>query len=697
MSATPTKHSRSDSWTLVLCVAALTVLRILCHPESAICVVDPPHQSLLSDEAAWNVPVTVLPAAASFYQVPGEYAFAAIAIVMTLFLPGTPQTAASRLLLLAVTAVLPPQDAIIGFTIILATLGRSVSSRLAVRAAVLLIAVCCSLEVGFVVLACLLLDLADSPAHRRAAVCSLLMTAACVAGAWILLPGFGPAVCRPLTVWSWQQCDLFPHLASTLQQRQWLLAAVLTAAACLSLQAQPHVRSVRTAAISVLFLVGLLCGHYAGAALAAITALALRSSEGLPQKSSSKPTDDAQKKVPPILVTVLLGTGLFLQWGLSPRWTTSQPALNFTDMGQGRLLLGDLSQSNHWKINAPEMKLVVDDRWDVNAAHYESINGQLQDLYLGRQEVYRVSDGTWGGYRSFLNDVRPSMFVIPSRHTAAVRRVVMDPDWNVCGIDEDSVCFSHADYGSVFRAQRLLGQTRNLEWPNARSTIQLEGLIKYDTDPNAVARCLVAMRFPNAALRLLDETGVMRPDTVAACWLEIANRTLRQTGRLPVIELAVVQRLRTRVSDEAARELEEVVTAWIRQAAEDRAAGGTGDAVDVSPATVIRQLISAGDFSLAKQKLDSLNDQDERSFLRILIDNHVGETTKMAEALETESAQWRTAELQAEALCGAGTLYLATGRPDRALSAFLASREALNHCHTEVYRELNIRNLFGTR
>lgn len=696
MPASPTTQSRSDRWTLVLCVAALTVLRIVCHPESAICLVAPPHQSLLSHEVAWNVPLTALPAAASLYQVPGEYVFGAMAIVMSL-LAGTPQTTISCLLLLAVTAVLPPQDAILGFTIILATLGTSVLTRLAVRAAVLLIAVCCSLEMGFIAAACLLLDLADGKTHRRAAVCSAILTGTVLVAASALLPGFGPAACRPFTVWSWQQCDLLPHLASTFEQRQWLLVAVLTVAVCLSLQVQRQVHSARTTAIAVLFLVGLLCGHYSGAALAAITAMALRGSEERPLQPSSKAANDKRQRLPLILVTLLLGAGLYLQCGLSSRWTTSQPALNFTDMGQGKLLLGDLSHCNHWKISTAEMKLVIDDRWDVNASHYESLSGQLQDLYLGRQEIYKVSDGNWGGYRGFLQEVMPSMFVIPSRRTAAVRRVVMDPDWNVCGIDEDSVCFSHADYGSVFRAQRLLNQVRNLEWPNARSTIQLEGLIKYDTDAGAVAHSLVAMRFPNAALRLLDETGVTSPDTIAACWLEIANRTLRQTGRLPVIELAVIHQLQTQVSDEAAQEIRKVVAAWTRQAADASAGGINDDGPEESPASVIRQLISNGDFSLAKQQLDSLNDNEERSFLRILISSRVRDATNLAESLETESAQWRSDELRAEALCGAGTLYLATGHPDRALAAFLASREALNHCHTEVYRELNIRNLFGTR
>lgn len=163
------RHLRRDKWLLLTCVAVLTAMRILCHPEPAVCLVAPPHESLLDHDVAWNVPVTTLPDAASLYQVPPEYALCALSIAASFCLLCLPRTSTSGLLLLGLTAALPPQDVIIGWTIVVAAMGTSVSTRLALRAVILLIGICFSLETGFLVAACLLLDLADGQTHRRAA------------------------------------------------------------------------------------------------------------------------------------------------------------------------------------------------------------------------------------------------------------------------------------------------------------------------------------------------------------------------------------------------------------------------------------------------------------------------------------------------------------------------------------------------
>lgn len=676
--------SPRTSWFIVGCLAMVLAARILCEIDATVCLIEPPHESQLTTTAVWDVPAAGVDGRLT--RVPTEYAFCGGGIVLSVLLllrlrfVTIPDTAAW--LCLASVAVCAPHHAITA-TLIPLTVARGIIGRLTLRLLILAAAVALSLEVGWVCLCCLLLDgVALSGPHKRAATISLLTTLVAIGVMSLTQPGLMAVILRPLSVWSCRHSPLLPHVQSLFAQQRWEVAGIIVVSAGLMLWNEKRVLTARTLAVSLLVVAGLLCGYYAGLAIAGLLAIALQSADSEPASHLMRAGGRAAARGS-VLATVLLCAAIVLPQGISSRWTAAQPDIRFNESAPGPVLLGDLSHSQRWKVEDTRLTLILDDRWEVSGEQLRQYDAMIQDLSLGRQEIYKRADGSWGGYRAFLSEHRPRLLVLPSDRDAAIRRVVMDPDWNVCSIDGKAVCFAHATYGSTYRAQRLLKQVMNLEWPNARSTFELDGLINFDRHPDRVARVLVAMRFPNAALRILDQSQSAVPDeTVQACWLEIANRTLRQTGQLPVAEVAM---LRRQSGAGTSPQVEETLDRWV-----------SGHSRPLSPVAATRAALITGRISDAKTVCATIDETDTRSFLGMFLNDSVTDATELAAQLENASADYSTPLAQAEALCSAGTLYLAAGQPDRALAAFLASRSALNHCYFEGYRELNIRNLFGS-
>ncbi|MCP4509454.1 MAG: hypothetical protein GY826_24020, partial [Fuerstiella sp.] len=163
-----------------------------------------------------------------------------------------------------------------------------------------------------------------------------------------------------------------------------------------------------------------------------------------------------------------------------------------------------------------------------------------KDVLQGRQNSYRRSDGSWGGYSRFFQKWNPALIVIDSVQLQAIRQFSVDPNWSILSIDAKRTVF-----GSVTNSQTRL-QARNatdlfyfLEWPNSRRRVSASGVLELGTaaDARQVAAVLNAIRLPYAALRVLPKGD--HPDTsFARAWsyTELAHRALRQTGRWSLID-----------------------------------------------------------------------------------------------------------------------------------------------------------------
>lgn len=672
------QQNQGKPWALILSLWLVVACRAICFSDSEVGLIEPPHQSLDSDTIHWDVPLASDGVLSSLW-VRTEFVSAGLAVGLSLMiLVLHMQLPNAGVLLIMLCVLLPLEHTVAALLLLLGTLGKSVGVRFVMRVCAVSATICCSLEFGFVCGALLAFDAMQLKSKQRgAAFCSMITTVLAVVGCSFFLDGFAVAAQRPFSVWSYRVPDVMPQLMSMIYHGDWVAISAIAGIGGLALVGSKSVPVLQWTLIFLLLIVGIVCRFYAGLALTAIVALSFCDSTSLEKKR-------LPFWVGPSVAAVFC-MAILVQEGVAGRWTASQPPVRFEETQSRHLLLADLSSSRRWKTSGT-WKLILDDRWELVGERYADYAATINDLSLGRQEVYQRANGKWGGYRSFVAETSPALFVVPSSRASTIRRIVMDPDWNVSGIDGRETCFSHADFGTSFRAQRLLSQVMSVEWPNARSTYSLDGLINFETDPAMVAGVLVAMRFPNAALRILEQSSSEPPrNVIDDCWLEIANRYMRQTGRIPVAVMAVVHGRLLNPSIEATHR-DELLN--VLRKSPLLASPQTSEAN-------VRKLIALGEIEEAKQLLVGIRPSDEKSFLGIVASADTAAIGDFALSLEGAAEGFDDPKVRAEALASVGTLYLANGRPERALSAFLASRSAVSDCYLSVYRELNIRGLFG--
>ncbi len=200
----------------------------------------------------------------------------------------------------------------------------------------------------------------------------------------------------------------------------------------------------------------------------------------------------------------------------------------------GRVMLMHPDNSSRWQTAASRksFQLLVDDRWDIFGDEYRNYRLVCRDLSEFRSSRFLRSDGTWGGYKQWTEKWKPTLLVVDSSDLDGIRRLSMSPDWNVVGIDSHRTILAaqgEPENASQLRiAARLLSE---LEWPSTQFDGSYGNVIAANgsSAQEKVARVLLAMRLPYAALRVMPQTDNPTDDLSALCYFERSHRVFRHT------------------------------------------------------------------------------------------------------------------------------------------------------------------------
>lgn len=354
----------------------------------------------------------------------------------------------------------------------------------------------------------------------------------------------------------------------------------------------------------------------------------------------------------------------------------------------GPVLMTDLTQARDWK-ERPEFRrlpLLMDDRWDFNGDQLATFNRICTDIRDGRKDPYRGADGTWGGYGAFVSRWNPALIVVNSADVRAIRRLTVDPDWNVAAIDAEWTIFaSPTDAGTRRIVKQAADLLYFLEWPQARSRLSFQDIIEAGTpgDFCKVAAVANSLRLPYAALRLVsaissDEARLVR----AWSYTELAHRAIRQAGRLSLIDhlrathqLFALQPLFRPNSDHG-----KSIAARLRSLRDEAAvlrAAETENAIGISATEQqIRNLIAVGDCQDLNQRISQLQNPTTADFYCAVASLTEGDTQTCRKLLTAvvESADGRPS-LKSEAGFYLGCLALEAGEVDDAANSFVRCLE----------------------
>ncbi len=382
----------------------------------------------------------------------------------------------------------------------------------------------------------------------------------------------------------------------------------------------------------------------------------------------------------------------------------------------GRVMLMHPGDSSHWQTEQlrKSFKLLVDDRWDLFSDVYRNYGLVCRDLSEFRSSRYLRSDGAWGGYKQSIDEWKPTLLVADSSDLDGIRRLSMSPDWNVVGIDAHRTILAAADEpkntSQIRIAARLLSE---LEWPSSQFDGSY-GNVLAASSPSArlkVARALLAMRLPYAALRVMPESNVPSDDLAALCYFEISHRVFRHTHAHSLLDqYRAVYHLRKLANDNGlsarqlirvARGLEaldepetaiEFATRLIEQLGSTdlqekqwateligRCKRQTADAsqtLDEDPDAFIRQAFRRGDQSVILQGLEKLSGR-ECEFFRTLAAS-IGRSPEdvYLELIDQVNTTDFPSRLRGEALFYLGSLAIEAGDSPSAVNAFSASIQA---------------------
>lgn len=382
----------------------------------------------------------------------------------------------------------------------------------------------------------------------------------------------------------------------------------------------------------------------------------------------------------------------------------------------GRVMLMHPGDSSRWQTEQlrKSFKLLVDDRWDLFSDEYRNYELVCRDLSEFRSSRYLRSDGAWGGYRQSIDEWKPTLLVADSSDLDGIRRLSMSPDWNVVGIDAHRTILAAADEpknaSQIRVASRLLSE---LEWPSSQFDGSY-GNVLAASSPSArlkVARALLAMRLPYAALRVMPEANVPADDLAALCYFEISHRVFRHTHAYSLLDqYRAVYHLRKLADDNGlsarqlirvARGLEaldepetaiEFATRLIEQSGSSdlqekqwatnligRCKRQTADAAQTpgeDSDAFIRLAFRCGDPPAVLQGLEKLGNR-EREFFQTLADSIRKSPEdvylKLIDQVNTADFPSR---LRGEALFYLGSLAIEAGDTQSAVNAFSASMQA---------------------
>ncbi|MGZ0167921.1 MAG: hypothetical protein ACKVHE_00020 [Planctomycetales bacterium] len=708
-------------------------------PFQTVRVLPPRVDSLLAPEWAWEPPLLWLSSLQSIAECPYWLYAAVMSLLIAQFLGARSQAGRSEsselgiefILLAALSLPVLPVDLataaiVIGaanFLVRPCRVGRTrgVSSGLVILA-VAAVLVCVDFSLV------LLMLLAGWLKHFGCRL-SLRRNVFVLAGfvsAWGLgmfcIPGFAAAFARPLTWWAVAEKHLpmTPVLSDDFFAWIPIGLSVVVVIHAWYLAWAGNQRNVATLFPLLVFsLLSLTCRYYHWVALVGVVSCSDYAVSGrrvlLPSRWLRWSLVPIVLLIPVVLLIVVPQLESYRSFALTGRWPRQ-----FVDPAEwgtsGRVMLMQPEYSSRWQTNRlrESFSLIVDDRWDVFAGEYRNYQLVCRDLSEFRSSRYVRSDGGWGGYKQWTEQWEPTLLVVDSSDLDGIRRLSVSPDWTVVGIDSRRTILAAAgdpkNSSQVRKAAQILS---GFEWPSRQFDGSFGNVLAASgsTARVKVARVLLALRLPYAALRLMPETTELGGELSAKCYFEISHRVFRHTqthslldqyralyhlrqlvesNRLPAKQLIRVARgleelNESAVAIEFATQLTEQSGSGIAQEQQwakeliARCKPAVADESEVdtaTPDTLIRRALLSGDQTAVAEALKTLTGR-EREFFQVL----AGAISNSPEDVYLEliallnSADFPN-QLRGEALFYLGSLAIEVGDSQSAVNAFSAIIQA---------------------
>lgn len=406
-----------------------------------------------------------------------------------------------------------------------------------------------SLEFGLLLLCAAMSLVAQGGSRltwRRGAVILGIVAACGLAG--VLFPGWGAAALRPVSAWwllpeRWLPSTAFAFGDPATWTWAWLPALCLLEGGRLAVMF-PDVRRRRGPLWLLLAVIGLGSARY----LWLSTLVMLWT---LPPRPAG---DTFGMRASHRLGRFAIVAGLLLAFGrlagmfplYADYFVTGNLPANRVDPTlwglRGPVLLMNLEHSRDWQSlsTRANYRLLVDDRWDVFGEMYPDYAAVCRDLEEIRHESYWRTDGRWGGYLRWMKAWQPTLLVADTGHVDAVRRLSLNPQWRLLGLDSRRTIFGTADDPRTFpRSQHALRELFRMEWPQQVGSTPDPGVLIASTDDERrrVGAALLAIRLPYAALRTLPQDGSWDTERLRAwCYVELAHRVRRYTGEISLVD-----------------------------------------------------------------------------------------------------------------------------------------------------------------
>ncbi|APZ93755.1 hypothetical protein [Fuerstiella marisgermanici] len=689
-------------------------------------VVEPLHSSTIASSAAWGPPLSKLEFAQAWAYWPNWIVAALVAALIAVIARRTAARhsswlAAWILLALSLSARLDQLIAVILVVLACsrvapADLPRSRTATLITALVVSLAAMLTTIEFGIVLVVVFLGLLSAASPHStsvfnsvvRKALAGILVATPFVVASFIQ-PSFFHAMIRPLTAACYSvDHQILPSLVHSFGRgSDW------PAAFCLLLVAGAAIRYAwkqadveRALLVIFLGIIGIVSRAYLWLALAGTATFYIGR---LRHEVRVSPVTATRNRIVAQLASVFIAV-------VHLYWTTNVPEDEFAaataerrmvDTGswriKGSILLTNLDHAGDWNsMQAPaNTSLLMDNRWDVNRTELLEYVGVCQDLMDGRRHSYRRSDGAWGGFAERLGEWEPSLIVLDSQQLQAIRRLSVDPNWNVLSIDARRTIFGNPTSPQVrAQAQRAGELFYFLEWPNSRQGVAADGVLELGTpsDATKVAAVFNAIRLPYAALRALPDDKAIQTELVRVwCYVELAHRALRQTGRLSLIDQArAVSGLRTLeenrwLTTSQRRDVDTRLRSLTEQVSDSVLVPGDG----ISAAEQeIRILLADGRLQEVRESLQALETEAIREFYAAIEACCSSLSSAALKRMELATASSELPQqLQEEGYFYLGGLALELRMPGKAGEFLLQSRDTNDTSPRKSLRDLYLRQL----
>ena len=664
----------------------------------SVALVPPVSECVLTPESAWQVPLSGRTEGALLSAVSYPIYVGIASFVITLLVLQLTQ-GVNLVTMLGVTSLsllMRPIDLLsVACLLVFSRLWHSNSFRFQlVRWILAGICLCAaplfSLDFGCIFLICILFVLLN---HQEKLTTKLLAVSTLIAAATTtgcLVAGFFPALLRPFS-WLWTPIplEILPHLASPLHSVTTGIGLLLFGSMLVLVSGSKARHSIGIWRITGLFPLSLLAlgnAYFTGLACCGMMTV-------LP--------NIVIQDLPTVQYRHLGKAGIVLVCCFTI-WTTDKlsllagqatPRLVEVQTWQisGNVLLMQLDQAAAWQASKvrQQFRLVLDDRWDLYGQYYREYSSVCRDLREVRVNSYLKANGEWGGYTLLIRRWQVSLLEIKSQELDAIRRLSTSPDWKVMGIDSQRTLFGLQNVAVNVRQQRLaIKALMYLEWPNGSPPVNLAGAIVANTDEDAraVADVLVSIRFPYAALRLIENDFTAAAEHLRTmCYYSLAHRVHRHSGQVFLIhQFRALARLREEIdSGESSQDEVQKLTHALLHFINDSGVGGQvrtgGEPSNLSqsdPVSLIRQQLSQGAAGPAKALLDDIP-VDVRPLYRLVIDSaHQSPATSFA---ELDKLLGHSPEIPKETLGEfffyQGCYALEAGEPLAALMAFRRSQE----------------------